>query len=213
MSSPTLKQTQIRDTWFKFEQGWLVERQNNILHPKCAQSDLNSAKDWKKLSPAEKKRQPLEDLKAQRRLEIEKKFYADVKQEWHKRLRGAGLRDEDWGQMAPEEKTMVDQGLGAHLNGRESPNPPPPPPPPPPIHQQESSSSSSSSASMALVAAPKLYAPAMSTSSSLSSYEFVNPSELGSDDDADEEEGGRFFNSLVRCCLPSTHAINLIVNR
>lgn len=163
----TTAQQRVRQLWKTFEQ-WQGPRRTAMLEP-SPQSQ----------SP---------------RSEIESKFYSTSRDEWQKRLAGAGLRDEDWGEMSATETKALERALGPH------------------DHHPASTTASSSngseeqpprdeSTSLAVPAPPPMFS-SLSTSSiasNFSSYELVNPSDLGSDDE-DAGPGFNFFNTV--CSAP-----------
>jgi hypothetical protein len=209
-SGPSSKQAKVRATWRTFE-GWLAQGKRTLTTQQ-SQADSDAAKDYKTLSLVEKAKTSLKQFKTNKRAELEKAFYAKAREEWQDRLRKAGLKDEDWGTMTEAERKSVEKGLGAHLAAE--------------VEKVESTTTAAAAAttsaaqeaastsSMALVtssgllSAPKMF-PSVSTSSvssyaSAASYEFVKPSDLGSDDDGDDDPTETFAHAtaaLVRAII------------
>lgn len=203
-SSGSSKQAKVRATWRTFE-GWLAQGKRTLTTQQ-SQADNDATKEYKNLSSVDKAKTSLKQFKTDKRAELEKAFYAKAREEWQDRLRKAGLKDEDWGTMTDAEKKSVEKALGAHLAaevGKSSESTTA-------SAVQESASSSSMAlvTSSGLLSAPKMF-PSVSTSSvssyaSAASYEFVKPSDLGSDDDGDDDPEETFAHAttaLVRATI------------
>ncbi|KAH6900958.1 hypothetical protein BKA70DRAFT_732288 [Coprinopsis sp. MPI-PUGE-AT-0042] len=200
-STGSSKQAKVRTTWRTFE-GWLAQGKRT-LNTQQSQADNDAAKDYKTLSSVEKAKTSLKQYKTNKRAELEKAFYAKAREEWQDRLRKAGLKDEDWGTMTEAERKSVEKGLGAHLAAEAEKNGSVESTATTASAVQEAASASSMAlvTSSGLLSAPKMF-PSVSTSSvssyaSAASYEFVKPSELGSDDDGDDDPSETFNHATA----------------
>ncbi|KAF9071905.1 hypothetical protein BDP27DRAFT_463625, partial [Rhodocollybia butyracea] len=111
---------QVRSLWIEFEV-WHAARLEEIESKiQAALKDLDTK--WRSTKSRRTKKDPkeLEEEKTKARLELEKTLDGNVvRQEWDKRLRGAGLQSEDWSDMTEEEQRKVEMILGADLEPEE----------------------------------------------------------------------------------------------
>ena len=172
----------VRQLWQTFEAQQAAPRA--AMNQRCSDAASEANKKWRQTpqkARLSEKEHNLQVTKAQK--QIREKYFTDAREEWQKQLANAKLQDEDWNDMTDAETKRVIVALGGEeddtnveLNKNVAVQPPQQSLAPPP---------------------PQLSAPCISASSSTtSSYAFVNPSDFCSDDEQPEERGFSLYTMV-----------------
>ena len=171
----------VRRIWSEFET-WAVERRTH-LERECAKVDAK----WRATPTWSRPKGNNESQKAKELRAAQEQYISSVRVEWDKRLKAHKLKDEDWGVMTPREQERVSVVLGGDLDDTpapvEIPVPRQPQPVPPPSIPAPAPAPTKVPPPPQPVPLLSQTTRALNSSTSTSSYSFVDPADFTTDDE------------------------------